>query len=860
MRPALQVETTSVSIGTVEIFDGISLLTSATLVNGAVTIPLPTTVSNGNHSFTADFLGTADVFASNSPPITVYVGPHATTLGLSTSESRVGVGLGVTLSATISSDDNTFPSGDISFYEGTRLLGTSAIISGTANLTTSALSEGNQSITAVYKGTPDYAAATSDPITESVQRLTVVSLMVLYTPSAAGATGDIQSTIQEAVDQTNQAMENSLIPVEIDVVDAEQINYTESGSYTTDLTRLQNPSDGYMDQAPALRQKYHADLVSLFVGNASVSDSDGSLIGLGSELDTSSGDVNQAFSVIDAGEADNFVLAHELGHNFGARHDVQNDDNSTGFQTAHGYRFTGNNGVLYHDIMSYDPGQTIPYYSNPSVIYAGVPEGTAKANAAATIAANAAVVANYSALLAPVSAASRPLGKIESTTNLVVSGWGYDANAGSASVMVRLDVDGKTGVPFMAKLGRPDLEPTLGSPNHGFAFALPASLANGNHTVTLWVQDSPGTSYVQVDSTTVLVTKLADLTLALGAIAKPLASYVPGDVITVPVRVTNIGAVAAGASAAHPVAVDVRFSTDGTYDPSDALAQRLWIRSPIAAGGVMTLSAQFTLTAAMGSGALRLVGMADSLGTLTETSDTNNTALLAKPLAVAWQFGTVPGHSGNRAFTFNDADGTRVTLTLTGGGTGTLTHGANGYGIAITGSTGKSVLTITTTKTATHGDDGRFTLGTLTVGNPNSAKDHTALGSLVATTTDLHGSVKIAGTVGAMAIGNVVGPAEIDIRSAGGNATLSMGTVQDLAITSASAIKQLTATNWTGTDVTLNGITALSLAILRVTGDAKRKLPGDFIGNVTISGTLGKVSITGQIGAGAWTVHGKRIR
>ena len=229
-------------------------------------------------------------------------------------------------------------------------------------------------------------------------------------------------------------------------------------------------------------------------------------------------------------------------------------------------------------------------------------------------------------------------------------------------------------------------------------------------------------------------------------------------------------------------------------------------------------------------------------------------------LNVVWQFGAVPGHSGTSAFTFNDADGTRVTLTLTGGGLGTLSAGGNGYGVTITGSNAKSVLTISTTKTATRTDNGRFTLSSLTVGNPNYAKDHTAIGAIVAGTTDLRGNLKIAGTVGTMALGNVVGPALINIRSAGGNVAMSMGTVQDLTIVSSSAIKQLTVTNWTCNQSGRSTPAAVSLANFGVTGDPKRKLPGNFTGNVTISGTLGKVSVAGKIGAGVWMVHGKHIR
>ena len=62
---------------------------------------------------------------------------------------------------------------------------------------------------------------------------------------------------------------------------------------------------------------------------------------------------------------------------------------------AHGYRFNAG-GTVYHDIMSYDPGETIPYFSNPRLSYLGVPIGTAKsADAARTITLSLPYVAGY---------------------------------------------------------------------------------------------------------------------------------------------------------------------------------------------------------------------------------------------------------------------------------------------------------------------------------------------------------------------------------------------------------------------------------------------------------------------------------
>ena len=289
----------------------------------------------------------------------------------------------LTLIATVgASIPLTTPSGNVLFYDGATLLGTGTSTgSGIFTFSTSSLVVGPHSFTAVFTTNTDFAASTSNAITYSLTFANIINLLILYTPAAAASVASIDSAAQQAVAQTNLAMLNSDIPVVINLVGEEPIDYTESGDYPTDLERLANPTDGYMDSVAALRAQDHADLVSLFVGDEDTADQ---YLGYGSQLGNSAGDPTQAYTVVDAAFADQYVLAHEIGHNLGARHDTDNDTPG-GFQTAHGYRFTGDDGTLYHDIMAYAPGQPIPYYSNSDITYEGVPEGIGRrADAAAT--------------------------------------------------------------------------------------------------------------------------------------------------------------------------------------------------------------------------------------------------------------------------------------------------------------------------------------------------------------------------------------------------------------------------------------------------------------------------------------------
>ncbi len=111
-----------------------------------------------------------------------------------------------------------------------------------------------------------------------------------------------------------------------------------------------------------------------------------------------------------------------------------------------------------------------------------------------------------------------PLGSIDIADGNRIAGWGFDADAGATAVQVRLDIDGVTGTPFAASVTRPDLTNWLGSGNHGYSVATPANLGAGTHTVTLYVQDYPGSSFIQIAQKTFNRAPMGSIDIANGSL------------------------------------------------------------------------------------------------------------------------------------------------------------------------------------------------------------------------------------------------------------------------------------------------------------------------------------------------------
>ncbi|TVQ75198.1 MAG: hypothetical protein EA380_11425, partial [Phycisphaeraceae bacterium] len=200
----------------------------------------------------------------------------------------------------------------------------------------------------------------------------VIDVMIVYTPAAQNAAGGqnaIQSLAQSAISSTNNVYANSQIDTRLELVYLGLVNYQESGSISTDLSRLRGTSDGFMDEVHGIRNDVNADLVALL----SVANDFCGVAYLMTNLST--GFASNAFSVTAYQCAvSNLTFAHELGHNMGCAHD-RNNAGTALFPYSYGHRWTTTGGQLRRSVMAYAPGSRRPFFSNPNVIDGGAPTG-----------------------------------------------------------------------------------------------------------------------------------------------------------------------------------------------------------------------------------------------------------------------------------------------------------------------------------------------------------------------------------------------------------------------------------------------------------------------------------------------------
>ena len=203
------------------------------------------------------------------------------------------------------------------------------------------------------------------------------TIMYLYTTAAKNSVGGeskIRANFQVIINRLNQSFVNSHMNLRARIAHIQEISYPlDTNKWEGDkimrkkfydaVTHLEGKHDGYMDNIHALRDRYKADFVQLFIANPAFG-------GLANVMTTPSRNFeSHAFSVVTARNKRGLAAVHELGHNMGICH----TDCTGAYPYAHGYSI-GNIGTIHGKY-------TINYWSSPTLQYHGVTIGDSQHDA-----------------------------------------------------------------------------------------------------------------------------------------------------------------------------------------------------------------------------------------------------------------------------------------------------------------------------------------------------------------------------------------------------------------------------------------------------------------------------------------------
>ena len=231
----------------------------------------------------------------------------------------------------------------------------------------------------------------------------VIDVMVVYTRRARMHVRNIDAFIQQAFDNARQHYENSKLPFRLRLVHSHETAYVESGEIRDDLMALGLTSDGKMDEAHPLRDRYGADLVHLFV-YYDIPPGIRRTCGVATYAHLASlAHLAGGATDVDCEQSRGRTFTHEIGHNQGAAHDRPNVgppySGPAAFPYGYGYCHPSRR---WATIMAYLRSNNncvtgIPYFSSsdPTVRYDGLLPGNATTDNRRVLLETARTVANH---------------------------------------------------------------------------------------------------------------------------------------------------------------------------------------------------------------------------------------------------------------------------------------------------------------------------------------------------------------------------------------------------------------------------------------------------------------------------------
>lgn len=255
-----------------------------------------------------------------------------------------------------------------------------------------------------YDVMADQSAGSADQSTPPVAALSVsstVRALVIYPPSVRtklGSGAAVDAMISNMINYANTAYQNSAVSMTLVKAFSAELSQElpsnadfNSDPFVASLESLTGITDGLWDDVHTLRTTYAADVVVILIDDPAYC----GVAWLNDALYNSADDfAPYAFSVVNANNGCISSFAHELGHNMGLNHNIEDSGSNPGspvpgkYAYSYGWRWQGSNTVWYRDIMAYQSvngEQRVQYFSNPNVNFAGVATGDALANNALSL-------------------------------------------------------------------------------------------------------------------------------------------------------------------------------------------------------------------------------------------------------------------------------------------------------------------------------------------------------------------------------------------------------------------------------------------------------------------------------------------
>lgn len=231
-----------------------------------------------------------------------------------------------------------------------------------------------------------------------------IDIAIVYPAALVAQMGQAPMEAQFAlgIAQTNEAFAASGVSTRVRLVGIRQVAAAQSSDLVSNLKALGTPGDGRYDEAQALREETHADLVSLWLAGSVPGGASCGIAYLGG-IDPQYDPEYAAWSVVYAAAcATEFrAFAHEIGHNLSAHHDAGASQPPTdGKPYARGYVDVPARTITvmaYYDqcIRAQVSCTRIGYFSNPDVAYNGRVQGTPATQNALAVNEQIAAVAGY---------------------------------------------------------------------------------------------------------------------------------------------------------------------------------------------------------------------------------------------------------------------------------------------------------------------------------------------------------------------------------------------------------------------------------------------------------------------------------